>query len=415
MKVLLVDQSAANLLLVAGCLRDLGHEVRTASSRKDAMALLGQGLPQLVVVDSVHPDSGGLEVVRLVRGLEAPHYIYVLMLTADVPEDRLLPGYEAGIDNHARVPVTREQLAGRLRAAERVAGAARRPGDRAAHAASEAAGAAAHAASDAADAAYALAPPAHVHGRVTLGRATAARPAAGAEPDAAMAPPIDAVAAVTTWRDAPANLCAVTGEFFPVPIELASAAASDGALTFAWCISLANVQQQIEQRVLIAGTDASVRAMAMHLLGEDTPALANHMLSELAKTLMGSLKSGFAREQVAFTGDPPRPTELDRFDRWQARCEYQQGFVLRAEGAELIVRLGMRTKMTIVVPVSRLREHMIIAKDILHVNGSLLVPSGTRLSATTALRLRRLVPNASVELMDPGDVLDYLTERSSAR
>jgi CheY-like chemotaxis protein len=401
MKILVVNQSAPELLLIAGCLRELGHDVRTAANRKEGIALLGHGLPQVVVVDLTHPDSGALEMARLLRGLETPHYIYILMLTGDVPEERLLPGYEAGVDNHARKPVTREILAARLRAAERIAAAAptaRRP--------------AAEPARPAAPAVVVKPPAAQAsagngHSRV----AAQAKPAA--RPDA-QAAPVDQVAAASSWRGAPATLTAVTGEFFPVPVSQGDALAPDTAPTVSTTISLANPQQQLELRVMLATGEASARTLCGHLFGEDNLELAADMLSELANTLMGSLKSSFAKDNVAFTGGIPKPGEADKFERWYGRCEHQQQFVLKTDDAEVLVRLGLRSKMNIIVPVSKLREDMVIAKDILHVNGSLILPGGTRLSATTAERVRKMVPNASVELMDPDDVFDYLADRPSA-
>jgi CheY-like chemotaxis protein len=407
MKILVVNQSAPELLLIAGHLRELGHDVRTAANRKEGVAALGQGLPHFVVLDLAHPDSGALELARLLRGLDTPHYVYILMLTGDVPEERLLPGYEAGGDNHARKPVTREMLAARLRAAERIAAFAagtKRPAAEPARSTAPSVVVKPPAA--------APAPPANGHASRAVAAAAAPAKVAG-KPDSDSAA-VDQVAATNSWRSAPASLSAVTGEFFPVPISLADGLSSGAAPTVSTTISLANPQQQLELRVMLATGEASARTLCGHLFGEDNLELAADMLSELANTLMGSLKSSFGKDSVAFTGGIPKPGEMEKFDRWYGRCEHQQQFVLKTDDAEVLVRLGLRSKMNIVVPVSKLREDMVIAKDILHVNGSLILPGGTRLSATTAERVRKMVPNASVELMDPDDVLDYLADRPSA-
>jgi CheY-like chemotaxis protein len=405
MKVLVVDHSAVDLLLVAGCLRDLGHEVRTASNRREAITHLAQALPQVVIVEAFEADAAGLEVVRMLRGLETPHYIYIIMLTGEVGEERLLPGYEAGVDNHARKPVSREQLAARLIAAARIfqvdAGARGTPAepDRAAPGEPRT---------------MAVKP---VQAPI---RNEAPRPSMADARSPATAPKgsstdsgsssVDVVARTSAWLSAPGTLLEVAGEFFPVPFSLGHEVSSESP-AFSSFITLSSVEPQIEMRVLVAASEASARTLTQRLLGEDNLELATDMLSELAHLLMESLKGSFSKEAVAFTGDIPKPDALERFRRWHGRAEHSHEFVLRSDGAELAVVIGLRTKLIIVIPVSALREDMVVAKDIVHANGVLLLPGGTRLSAATAERVRRILPIGSVELMDPDDVLEYLAER----
>jgi CheY-like chemotaxis protein len=419
MKILVTDPSAVDLLLVAGCLRDLGHEVRTASNRKEAIVQLTQGLPQVVIVDASEPDRAGLDLIRLLRGLETPSYVYIMMLAGEVSDERVLRAYEAGIDVHMRKPAVRDQLAARLRAADRVLAldhTPRRPIEASKLAQLEVKAAAAAPAVAASVVPPTPAPPAP-NGRTPANgqsRTSTAEFRASALSKLAMsAPPaVDALAATVAWTGAPAALQTVAGEFFPIAIGLGEAPAR-GERPVTTCITLSNVQQQLEMRVLIQASVDDARALAQHLFGEDNIELATDMLAELANLLMGSLKGSFARDGFAFTGGLPKPAVLHKFERWLGRCEHRQAFALTTEGAELAVQIGLRAKLNIVVPVSRLREDMVIATDIVHANGVLLLPGGTRLSATTAERVRRMLPNGSVALMDPDDVLDYLTERQS--
>lgn len=117
---------------------------------------------------------------------------------------------------------------------------------------------------------------------------------------------VNSVAETSTWKGAPTRLQGVSGEFFPVRISLADSASPAFVPTVSSCISLSNVQQQIELRMMIATDEASARALAQQLVCEDNLELATDMLSELANTHMGSLKSSFAKEGLSFTGGIPK-------------------------------------------------------------------------------------------------------------
>jgi two-component system response regulator MprA len=91
-----------------------GYEVELATGGREALASVGAGRADVVVLDILMPDIDGIEVCRRLRheGDRVP----VLMLTArDAVSDRV-EGLEAGADDYLVKPFDLDELIARLRA-----------------------------------------------------------------------------------------------------------------------------------------------------------------------------------------------------------------------------------------------------------------------------------------------------------
>lgn len=96
--VLVVDDALTVRELQRSILRRAGYEVRTAVDGRDALALLAEERPDLVVTDVEMPGLDGLGLTRAIRATPALASLPVLMVTSRAsPEDRRL-GLEAGAD-----------------------------------------------------------------------------------------------------------------------------------------------------------------------------------------------------------------------------------------------------------------------------------------------------------------------------
>jgi len=96
-RVLLVDDSEANLLGLAGLLRLDGVTSVLARSGPEALDLLSAHDVALAIIDVKLPGMTGLELATLMRGDEGTHHIPIIFVTALAPsEDRRFRGYEAG-------------------------------------------------------------------------------------------------------------------------------------------------------------------------------------------------------------------------------------------------------------------------------------------------------------------------------
>lgn len=101
-KLLLVDDQSQNLFILEEILED--YELRTAASGTEALALMEDFRPDLVLLDVTMPGMDGYEVCRRIRTDETNRFTKVVFLSARVgPEDRLA-GYEAGGDDYLTKP-----------------------------------------------------------------------------------------------------------------------------------------------------------------------------------------------------------------------------------------------------------------------------------------------------------------------
>jgi two-component system OmpR family response regulator len=112
--LLVVDDEATILELLAGSLRLAGFDVVTAASGAAAVHAVESSRPDLVLLDVMLPDGDGFEALRRIRS--AGSGIPVIFLTArDEAPDRVR-GFDVGGDDYVTKPFSLEELLGRIRA-----------------------------------------------------------------------------------------------------------------------------------------------------------------------------------------------------------------------------------------------------------------------------------------------------------
>ncbi|MEZ4221956.1 MAG: hypothetical protein R3B13_13570 [Polyangiaceae bacterium] len=373
MRILLVDRDLGDLTRVHSALRELGHDVVTAKTEREASQRLSAGLPEVVLVDGKLPPADTLSFVKEVRSRSADHYVYVYLLNRALPEAHLEAAYLAGCDGEIPKPTTLAQLRSRLLVAERLL-------PRLGVGASKSAEAAAPDASAPAQ------------------EASGARSLAEAPADS----PLAAVTSSNVWRSTPHEFQNVAGTFLMLPVSASHTDADLSGLRVTAGIVLSNPELQLEMRVALGVDAASAEALTVHLFGEDSAELEGDMLGELANMFMGGLKDGFSRESLAFTGGLPENFEPGAFLDYTKNCQIVEGFVLVAEGARIAIRVGVSSKKNQSVGAAGLREGMVLAKDVFNARGMLLVTAGTRLSSTMADRLRQALPAKQTVEVAPG-------------
>jgi len=116
-RVLVVDDDTKITSFLRRALALEGYEVTVANGGKEALKVVAETPPDLMVLDVMMPDIDGLEVCRRVRA--AGESFPVLMLTAkDSITDRV-KGLDIGADDYLVKPFALEELTARLRALNR--------------------------------------------------------------------------------------------------------------------------------------------------------------------------------------------------------------------------------------------------------------------------------------------------------
>ncbi len=114
-KVLLVDDDAVNLLLTSIALRERGFFVTEATGGEQALRLLADWLPDVVVLDALMPGLDGFATCRRLRSLPGVESMPVLMLTGLDDDASITRAYEAGANDFFVRSAQWSLLAGRLR------------------------------------------------------------------------------------------------------------------------------------------------------------------------------------------------------------------------------------------------------------------------------------------------------------
>lgn len=115
-RILVVEDDADIADLVRLYLERAGHEVQCLHSGADALRLILESTPDVVVLDRMLPSVDGLEILRLVRTTPELERIPILMLTARAEEAERIQGLEVGADDYVTKPFSAKELVARIAA-----------------------------------------------------------------------------------------------------------------------------------------------------------------------------------------------------------------------------------------------------------------------------------------------------------
>lgn len=123
--VLVVDDDATLSEVVIGYLERGGHRARRVGDGRQALAAVAQSPPDLVLLDLMLPEIGGIEVCRRLR-VDYPK-LPILMLTALGEAEDRIAGLEVGADDYVTKPFSPRELVLRVDALLRRSGVSAEP------------------------------------------------------------------------------------------------------------------------------------------------------------------------------------------------------------------------------------------------------------------------------------------------
>ena len=127
--ILIVEDDPVFLNLLTHLLELGHHRVRSASDGNQALQMVLQDCPDVLITDILVPGLSGTELCRRVRQLHSrkvlPHYSYILVLTTQSSKDSVVEGLEAGADDFIEKDISslshfRAEIQARLDAALRI-------------------------------------------------------------------------------------------------------------------------------------------------------------------------------------------------------------------------------------------------------------------------------------------------------
>jgi putative two-component system response regulator len=114
--ILVVEDDALILARLRELLATTGEEVLTASNGEEALRILEDRKPRIVISDWVMPGVDGLTLCRKIRAGNHADRVYFIMLTAHSDKSRLLEAYDAGVDDFISKPFGTDELLAHIRA-----------------------------------------------------------------------------------------------------------------------------------------------------------------------------------------------------------------------------------------------------------------------------------------------------------
>jgi two-component system phosphate regulon response regulator PhoB len=114
--ILVVEDEPAIQELIAYNLRQAGHQPLCADSAEQALRLVSNALPDLVLLDWMLPGASGIEVARRLRADKRTRGIPIIMLTARSEEQDKLLGLDSGADDYITKPFSPRELNARIKA-----------------------------------------------------------------------------------------------------------------------------------------------------------------------------------------------------------------------------------------------------------------------------------------------------------
>jgi two-component system, cell cycle response regulator len=119
-RILVVDDNQDNIEIIATRLRFRGYEILEAGDGAQALSLVRERAPDLILLDVMLPDIDGYEISRRIKGASDLPFIPIILVTArDSTQDKVA-GLDAGADDYLTKPINFPELEARVRSMLRI-------------------------------------------------------------------------------------------------------------------------------------------------------------------------------------------------------------------------------------------------------------------------------------------------------
>lgn len=120
LSILIVEDNAADRMLLSTIVSRQGHRSLTAGNGLEAVALFEQERPQLVLMDALMPLMDGFEAARRIKQMAGESLVPIIFLTSLTEGEALVRCLEAGGDDFLAKPYNRVILEAKIKAMDRL-------------------------------------------------------------------------------------------------------------------------------------------------------------------------------------------------------------------------------------------------------------------------------------------------------
>jgi class 3 adenylate cyclase len=119
-KILVVDDTPANVKLLVDVLTVSGYAATAATNGEEALAQIASDPPDLVLLDIMMPGLSGYEVCQRLRANPDTALLPIVLCTSLDPQQERIKGIEAGADDFITKPINRPELLARVKSLLRI-------------------------------------------------------------------------------------------------------------------------------------------------------------------------------------------------------------------------------------------------------------------------------------------------------
>jgi two-component system phosphate regulon response regulator PhoB len=113
--IIIVEDEKPLITLLKYNLEKEGYKVKNAETGQEALQLIKNSVPDLIVLDWMLPDFSGIEVCKQIKRDKKLKTIPVLMLTAKSEAEDKIIGLETGVDDYLTKPFNNKELMLRIK------------------------------------------------------------------------------------------------------------------------------------------------------------------------------------------------------------------------------------------------------------------------------------------------------------
>ncbi len=114
--IVIAEDEAAVSELLRYNLEAEGYEAAIAHDGEEAMLLINERVPDLILLDWMLPKVSGIEICRRVRARQTTANLPIIMLTARTEETDRIRGLQTGADDYVSKPFSNNELMARVQA-----------------------------------------------------------------------------------------------------------------------------------------------------------------------------------------------------------------------------------------------------------------------------------------------------------
>ena len=112
--ILIVDDVPENLQVLGTILEAKNYEIAIAANGQQALDLIDDILPDLILLDVMMPELDGFEVCRQLKKTKPTDKIPIIFLTAKTDTDDIVKGFEFGAADYVTKPFNSSELLARV-------------------------------------------------------------------------------------------------------------------------------------------------------------------------------------------------------------------------------------------------------------------------------------------------------------